>query len=266
MSKRLRTRVCAVLLSVLPPLVTGCGASSSSSPSSPATTAGSASPAPPPIGLEEVQTRLLGVERLGAGWSDQTATNIDADTRHGAHVPRLCAEKETAPAAGSTYKTGPAIGDAQVAAMSASKDMGPPVGRQPQSLTQLAAAFPGEQPAEAFVTRVRGVAEACPKQLSVPAEPVDGGQRTAPYVETVAVENKTEGAWSGFAVVREQRYASSADANVGHIAVAVLRQRNAVIIVEFRLYAEPAVGGTFAQLWPRYLGELTAAAFPAPSR
>ncbi|MEV6925839.1 hypothetical protein AB0M46_15260 [Dactylosporangium sp. NPDC051485] len=253
MSTRFGTRVCVALLSCLPLFAAGCGSTSSPSPSP------SASPVPPAIELDQLRPRLLGTARLGAGWSDQTGTDVYADT---GHLPPLC--ESPTPAVGGTLETGPDTGGAKVAVVSVSKDIGPPVGKQPQFLTQFAAVFPSDQQAATYVTRVRAVADACPKKVLIPAMPVDGGGHTAPYVEVVDVADKTEGAWSGFQVVREQQYESSLN-NGGHIAIAVLGQRNAVVVVRFALFAEPPGGDTFTVLWQKYLDELTTAARATPT-
>jgi hypothetical protein len=237
-----RARVAVAVLSCLPLLVAGCGSSPSPKPS--------VSSVPPPFELEQLRSRLLTPPQVGPGWVDPAA-KLDLG-----HLPALCASTKA-----TTTEPGPDTGDAKVAAASASKDQGPPAGKQPQFLAQYALVFPSNQEAAAYRDRMRAAADACPEGVFVPRSSVSGGGHTAAYDENVRVGDRNQGAWAGFEVLRHQQFEPGQTAS-GDIAIAVLLSRNAVIVVHYAtwLYGALLPTDAFTAQWQQFVDRVTTVA------
>jgi hypothetical protein len=125
-----------------------------------------------------------------------------------------------------------------------------------QTLEQLALVYPDEKAAQAGQALLRAVADGCPPSVAVPAT-VTSDKSEPAYDETVEVRDLSEGAWSGFVLVRHKKYEAK-HPGTADTAVAVLSTRNVVLVDSYAIYQlnknETAAG--FETDWKKLVGSV----------
>jgi hypothetical protein len=197
-------------------------------------------PAPEPTGLIDVTTMrgaLLQATEIGPTWQ---APQQKPDPNR---LVSVCGGTSTPP---------PVPPGAEVVASSFA-DEGQ---KGAQTLDQTALVYPDRSAAEAGQALLRGVAEACQADVSVPATIND--QKSEPaYTETVQIQTLDDGVWSGFAVLRHKVYEPK-HPGTADTAVVVLHSRNVVLVDTYALYMlnNSSAAPNFTQDWQRLVGSV----------
>ena len=193
---------------------------------------------PPPAGLIDLTTMrgaLLQAADVGPTW---TAPQQSPDPQR---LVSVCGGTTTAP---------PVPPGAQVVAASF-VDEGE---KGAQTLDQSGLVYPDVSAAQAAQAALRAVADGCQATVTVPAT-VTADKSEPAYTETAEIRPLSQGNWSGFAVIRHKRY-ETAHPGTADTAVAVLRNRNAVLVDAYALY-QLTTASTSAQFdadWPKLVG------------
>ncbi|WP_433290578.1 hypothetical protein ACQP2F_23245 [Actinoplanes sp. CA-030573] len=123
-----------------------------------------------------------------------------------------------------------------------------------QTLEQVAIVYGDKTGADAALAGLRGVAEGCPRTVSVPATRTSDRNEPA-YTETVEIQPLDQGAWTGFVVIRHKKYDPS-HPGTADTAVTVVQSANVVLVDAYAIYqlnsATPAPG--FATDWQKLVG------------
>ena len=197
-------------------------------------------PAPEPTGLIDVTTMrgaLLQAAEIGPTW----AAPAKAPDPH--QLVSICGGTSTPP-------TVPPGGQVVAASFVDEGEKGA------QTLDQTALVYADHTAAAAGQAALRGVAESCPRNASVPATVND--ERSEPaYTETVELRALDEGGWSGFVVVRHKKYEPK-HPGTADTAVAVLTKRNVVLVDTYAIYrlnnASPSA--SFEADWQKLVGSV----------
>ena len=125
-----------------------------------------------------------------------------------------------------------------------------------QTLQQTALVYADSAGAEAGLALLRVVAGQCPPSADVPAT-VTADRNEPAYRENVEVRELTEGAWTGFVIVRHKLY-ESAHPGTADTAVAVLRTRNVVLVDTYAVYRldNASASPDFETDWRRLVGSV----------
>jgi hypothetical protein len=126
-----------------------------------------------------------------------------------------------------------------------------------QTLDQTAVVYSDPSAAKAGLTALRAVADGCPASVDVPRTVNDEKSEPA-YTEKVSIQQLARGNWSGFAVIRHKEY-ESAHPGTADTAVAVLADRNVLLVDSYAIYRLGAVGNAsgasqFSGDWQRLVG------------
>ena len=123
-----------------------------------------------------------------------------------------------------------------------------------QAFDQVGLVYPDARAAETALAGLRTAAAACPPTASASAGP-RGESVEAAYTETTTVTTLNSGEWSGFVVVRHKVY-QPANTGSADTAVAVLGQRNAVVVASYAVYwvGAHSTGPEFTSDWRRIVG------------
>lgn len=195
-------------------------------------------PAPEPTGLVSATTMrgaLLQAGEIGKSWKAPT------QSRDPQQLGSVCGGTTSAPTVppGAEVVTSSFVDEGEKGA---------------QTLDQTALVFADRTGAQAGLAALRGVAETCEKNLSVPATVND--DRSEPgYTETVEVRPVDEGNWSGFVVIRHKKY-DAKHPGTADTAVTVVGTRNVVLVDQYAIYqlgtSTPATG--FENDWRKLVG------------
>jgi hypothetical protein len=123
-----------------------------------------------------------------------------------------------------------------------------------QTLHQAALVYPDASAAEAGLAALRAVADGCPANVSQPARQTADRNEPA-YTETTATTDLTEGAWTGFVVIRHKQYEPK-HPGAADTAIAVLRRENALLVDAYAVYrlGAASAGPQFDTDWKRLVG------------
>ncbi|GIF14638.1 hypothetical protein [Actinoplanes teichomyceticus] len=128
--------------------------------------------------------------------------------------------------------------------------------RGAQTLEQLALVYPDDKAARAGQSLLRAVADGCAPSVSVPAA-VTSDRSEPAYTETVELRDLSEGAWSGFVLIRHKTY-EARHPGTADTAVAVLTSRNVVLVDTYAIYqlntSQAAAG--FETDWKKLVGSV----------
>jgi hypothetical protein len=123
-----------------------------------------------------------------------------------------------------------------------------------QTLEQIALVYGNKSGADAALAGLRGVADGCPKSVSVPATKTSDRNEPA-YTETAAVQPINEQGWTGFTVIRHKSY-DAAHPGTADTAVTVIQTSNVVLVDAYAIYqlnsASPAA--SFDADWKKLVG------------
>ncbi|MFF5296461.1 hypothetical protein [Paractinoplanes globisporus] len=123
-----------------------------------------------------------------------------------------------------------------------------------QTLEQIALVYGNKSGADAALAGLRGIADGCQKDLSVP--PVKTSDRNEPaYTESVAVEPLNEGGWAGFVVIRHKKYEPT-HPGTADTAVVVAQTANVVLVDAYAIYQlnNASTAPTFDTDWKKLVG------------
>jgi hypothetical protein len=122
-----------------------------------------------------------------------------------------------------------------------------------QTLTQIGLVYADAAAAEAGLAGLRALADGCPPSVTVAAKT---GDRTEPaYTETVTTSPLDEAPWTGFVITRHKTYDAKTPA-AADTAVAVLTQRNVVLVDAYAIYRLGAASSSpqFDVDWKKLVG------------
>ncbi len=198
------------------------------------------SPAPDTslIDLNEMRGAMLQAPEVGPTW---TAPDSSADPNQ---LVSICGGPSAAP-------TVPPGAQVVSAPLEDAGDTGA------QTLTQIALVYSDPSQAQAGLTALKAVAQACPPTVTVP-ETVNADKSEPAYTETAAGQPVIQNSWSGVAVIRhktyEQKHPGTADT-----AVAILAKRNVVLVDTYAVYrlgatANASNASQFSGDWQKLVG------------
>jgi len=123
-----------------------------------------------------------------------------------------------------------------------------------QAFDQIGLVYPDAHAAEAALAALRTAAAGCPPTASRSAGP-RGESVEAAYTETSIVNPLNSGEWSGFVVLRHKVYEPT-NPGSADTAVAVLAQRNALVVASYAVYwvGAHSTGPEFTTDWRRMVG------------
>jgi hypothetical protein len=124
-----------------------------------------------------------------------------------------------------------------------------------QSLTQYALVYDDAVSADTAVATLRTIADACPASTQRPAKT---GDRDEPaFTETAKTSTLEQGAWNGFATVRNKQY-DKAHPATADVAVVALSRANVVLVDQYAIYrlgkSDPSANPQFAADWQKLVG------------
>jgi hypothetical protein len=125
-----------------------------------------------------------------------------------------------------------------------------------QTLQQSALVYPNASLATAAQTSLRALADNCPATVSVP-QTVNADKAEPAYVETVKIQPLSQGAWSGFAVIRHKEYEPK-HPSTADTAVAILVSRNVVLVDAYAIYRLNVASSdpSFSADWEKLVGSV----------
>ena len=123
-----------------------------------------------------------------------------------------------------------------------------------QTLEQIALVYGNKSGADAALAGLRGVADGCQQNLSVPA--VKTSDRSEPsYTESVQVQPLNEGGWTGFVVIRHKKYEAT-HPGTADTAVTVAQTANVVLVDAYAIYQlnNASTSPNFDTDWKKLVG------------
>jgi hypothetical protein len=197
-------------------------------------------PAPGPtanIDATTMRGALLQAAEIGPTWT------APADSTDPNQLVSICGGTSAGPSAppGATVVAAPFADEGEKGA---------------QTLDQTALVYPDVTAAKAAQTALRAVADGCPATVSVPA--TTSAEKSEPaYTETVQIQPLTQGAWSGFVVVRHKKYEPK-HPGTADTAVTVLANRNVVLVDTYAIYRldNASASPSFDADWQKLVGSV----------
>lgn len=123
-----------------------------------------------------------------------------------------------------------------------------------QTLDQTGLVYADDTAAKAGQAALQGLAESCPKNVSVPATVNDEKSEPA-YTETVAVQPLNQDGWTGVVVIRHKRYEPK-HPGTADTAVAILQTGNVVLVDAYAIYqlGNASTSPGFSSDWQKLVG------------
>jgi hypothetical protein len=197
------------------------------------------------LDVNEMRGALLQATDIGPTW---TAPDDSADAGASAaadpnKLVSICGGTTTAPPVppGGTVVAAPFVDEGEAGA---------------QTLTQTAIVYGDPTAAQAALTALRTLAGNCPASVDVPAT-VTADKSEPAYTEAVKIQPLTQGAWSGFAVIRHKQYEPK-HPGTADTSVAVLATRNVLLVDAYAIYrigtSSATANPNFGADWPKLVG------------
>jgi PknH-like extracellular domain len=198
------------------------------------------------LDVNEMRGALLQATDIGPTWTapgDSAEADASAAPNDPNKLVSICGGTTTAPPVppGGTVVAAPFVDEGEAGA---------------QTLNQTAIVYGDPSAAQAGLTALRTLAGNCPATVNVPAT-VTSDKSEPAYTETVKFQPLTQGAWTGFAVVRHKQYEPK-HPGTADTSVAVLATRNVLLVDSYAIYrigtSAATANPSFGTDWPKLVG------------